>query len=68
MKFCKNCKYFVVIEPSIPICVHPKSQRDKVWGTHAPCIAMREHPYLMGIDHCGPDAKWFESNDETQEG
>lgn len=71
MKFCKECKYFeyVATELSIPLCIHPKSDRDKVWGVHAPCISMRERPYVgLNVDRCGPDAEWYEKNEEGQEG
>lgn len=66
MNFCKDCRHFLEIEPSIPICCHPDSPRDKVWGIHASCITLRESRY-PGFKYptCGPDGEWFEQKQEA---
>lgn len=66
-RFCRDCKHFNGMSPYPPLCVHPDSYQDPVFGSHSTCSLMRSDSCLI-TPRCGAEGRWFEPNEADSDG
>lgn len=65
MKFCRDCKHFCNMPMTVPLCTHPSSYQEPVYGYRSTCMLMRSGDALVS-PVCGPEAQWFEEQPQPE--